>query len=272
MNSKESGFAKYLVIFVDILGSKNRTDFEEIYNINKIFHEEFEKNQQNDNENRNYFRRIYTFSDCAYIFYGFRDNVPEEEKDEGKLFTVALCNCEPIFLRFIKERILFRGGISYGNAYIDQHKSMFFGNAVNKAYMMESEEAIHPRIVIEDYVAKKILDNINSVKYTIATKNPKYVKFWGQGLMPSMPETGDGIVETDIDGKYIFNYLHFPENNIVMGDSYFNCKIFLEELIHYCEDQIDRNTTYKIIDKYYYLTRYTQEKLDKLLDADNMGI
>lgn len=183
MSNEPNGFAKYLVIFVDILGSQNRVDFQETYKINKIFHEELERNKQNDMMHTVYFRKIYTFSDCAYIFYGFKDGISDERKDEGELFKVALCNCEPIFLRFIKERILFRGGISYGDAYVDPSKSMFFGDAVNKAYKMESEIAIHPRIVIDDYIAEAVLENISSVKYKIVAKNPEYISILGAGLV-----------------------------------------------------------------------------------------
>lgn len=119
-----------------------------------------------------YFRKIYTFSDCAYIFYSFKDGISDERKNEGKLFKVALCNCEPIFLRFIKKRIIFRRGISYGDAYVDSSRNMFFGEAVNKAYKLESEIVIHPRIVIDDYIAKTVLENISSVKYNmIVMKN-----------------------------------------------------------------------------------------------------
>ena len=203
MSNEPNGFAKYLVIFVDILGSQNRVDFQETYKINKIFHEELERNKQNDMMHTVYFRKIYTFSDCAYIFYGFKDGISDERKDEGELFKVALCNCEPIFLRFIKERILFRGGISYGDAYVDPSKSMFFGDAVNKAYKMESEIAIHPRIVIDDYIAEAVLENISSVKYKIVAKNPEYISILGAGLVPKMPGTGEGIIEQDIDEKYI---------------------------------------------------------------------
>ena len=110
----------------------------------------------------------------------------DERKDEGELFKVALCNCEPIFLRFIKERILFRGGISYGDAYVDPSKSMFFGDAVNKAYKMESEIAIHPRIVIDDYIAEAVLENISSVKYKIVAKKPEYISILGAGLIKSI--------------------------------------------------------------------------------------
>ena len=46
MSTEPNSFSKYLVIFVDILGSQNRTDFQEMYQINKIFYDEFEKNQR----------------------------------------------------------------------------------------------------------------------------------------------------------------------------------------------------------------------------------
>lgn len=259
-------FSKYLVIFVDILGSQNRTNFQEMYQINKIFYDELENNQRSDMPHTVYERKIYSFSDCAYIFYGFKDGTSDERKDIGRLFTVALCNCEPLFLRFIKEKIIFRGGIYYGDAYIDTHRNMFFGPAVNSAYALESEVAVHPRIVIDRFVAETAIESIKQVKYKMISKIPEYVSFVGMGMIPQMPETGDGLVEMDIDGRYIFNYLHFPENNIVSTDCYSSCQDFLEELIKYCYEQIDINDKYKIIDKYYYLLRFSQSKFDNLLE------
>ena len=200
MNSETNGFSKYLVIFVDILGSQDKTDFKETYKINKIFHEELEKNKENDMEHTVYFRKIYSFSDCAYIFYGFKDEISDERKIESELFKVALCNCEPIFLRFIKERILFRGGIAYGDAYVDPSKSMFFGDAVNRAYKLESEVAIHPRIVIEDMIAEQVLENIKEIKYKVLARNSEYMNYVVRGLEPKMPEIGEGIIERDVDG------------------------------------------------------------------------
>lgn len=234
MDNEDKKFSQYLVIFVDILGSQNKTDFEEMYHINKIFHEEFEKNQNKDMEHTVYFRKIYTFSDCAYIFYKFKDEISNERKNLSKLFTVALCNCEPIFLRFLKEKIIFRGGISYGDAYVDSHRSMFFGNAVNQAYKLESKIAIHPRIVIDSCVANEVIENIEEVKYKMLATNPEYVPFVGMGIMPPMPETGDGIVEMDLDGEFIFNYLHFPENEMICPDIYLSGQDFIQELIQYC--------------------------------------
>lgn len=262
MCNETEKFSKYLVIFIDILGSKNRKDFQEMYQINKIFHDELEENEKKDMEHTVYSRKIYTFSDCAYIFYGFKDGISEERKDIGKLFKVALCNCESVFLRFLSEKIIFRGGVCYGDAYIDPNRNMFFGSAVNKAYMLESMVAIHPRVIIENFVAEQVIKDISQIKSNILLKDPQYAPYVSAGMMPKMPLTGDGIVEMDVDGQYICNYLHFPENNIILQDSYLSDQNFIKELIQYCYEQIEKNTQYKVIDKYYYLLRFAKSKLN----------
>lgn len=133
---------------------------------------------------------------------------------------------------------------------------------MNKAYKLELEIAIHPRIVIDDYIIKVVLENILSVKYKIATENPDYIYFLGIGLPTKMPETGDGLIEQDIDKKYIYNYLHAPENNINFREYYLSGNEFIKEIVDYCTEQIDRNTHYKIIGKYFYLQRLAQNKLE----------
>ncbi|MBQ5318808.1 MAG: hypothetical protein J6K17_06910 [Oscillospiraceae bacterium] len=270
MSNNIKGFSKYLVIFIDILGSQNRNDYQETYKINDIFHEELQNNTSYDMEHTVYFRKVYSFSDCAYIFYGFKDGIEDTRKDLGKLFTVALCNCEPIFLRFIKERILFRGGISYGEAYIDLNRSMFFGPAVNKAYKLESETAIHPRIIIDSVVAEETINNIEQVKYRTLANDTAYLPYLLAYIVPPMPFTGDGIVKKDIDGQYIYNYLHFPENNIILSQYYSSAEDFINELIEFCKKQIENIQSYKIQDKYFYLKRFSEKILSNLLSDANL--
>lgn len=118
-----------------------------------------------------YFRRIYIFFDCVYIFYGFKDLIEFERKKEGKLFIVVLCNCELIFLRFINENIIFRGGIIYGDVYIDFERNMFFGDVVKEVYRLELEVVIYFCIIVNNYVVKVVLDNIKIVKDEMKVKN-----------------------------------------------------------------------------------------------------
>lgn len=73
MSGNEKRFDKALVIFVDILGSQSRDDFNELFKINELFHSKLLGNKSQDREYATYQRHIYTFSDCAYIIYDYRN-------------------------------------------------------------------------------------------------------------------------------------------------------------------------------------------------------
>ena len=261
MTNKQRNYSKYLIIFVDVLGSQNKTDFQESYLINTVFHEEFQSQLKNDMPHTAYQRKVFTFSDCAYIFYQFKEDIEEERKDIGALFKVALCNCEPIFLRLLKEKILFRGGVYYGDAYVDSERNMFFGPAVVEAYKLESKVAVHPRILIDSFVAEKIHESVQKAIDAFLQNSPQ------ANLLPIIGESsfGRGVVEKDIDEKYILNYLHYPENNIVLQGCYFSSIDFLNEIIDYCQSQIKTINDYRVIDKLYYLLRFTESKLSHLV-------
>ncbi len=258
--SDNKAYTKYLVIFVDILGSQNKSDFQESYLINTVFHEEFQSQLKNDMPHTAYQRKVFTFSDCAYIFYQFKENIEEERKDIGALFKVALCNCEPIFLRLLKEKILFRGGVYYGDAYVDSERNMFFGPAVVEAYKLESKVAVHPRILIDSFVAEKIDESVQKSIDAFLQNSPQ------ADLLPIIGEAsfGRGVVEKDIDDKYMLNYLHYPENNIVLQGCYSSSIDFLNEIIDYCQSQIETINDYRVIDKLYYLLRFAESKLSNL--------
>lgn len=262
------GFDNYLVIFIDILGSQNRTSatsgasFDEQFRVSSIFHDTFDQHGH-ALDHVVYQRKIYSFSDCAYIFYNYKAGIEEARKDLAKLLTVALCNCEPLFLRFLSERILFRGGIYYGKAYVDETRPMFFGEAVTSSYLLESKEAIHPRVLIDNFVAETVSDYLEKLQPELTGKAG--VLAMGAGLRATVPESGYGIVEQDEDEKYIFNYLHLPENDLsYLGIFYNSGEDFIKELEVFCDEQIKVNKDYKIIDKYYYLKRFCNKKLDNI--------
>lgn len=94
MKEKERKYDKALVIFIDILGSQKVNNFERLYKINNTFHTVLLNNKNNNQSHTVYKREIYTFSDCAYIIYDFKKDIPEEKKNLGRLFEAALANCE----------------------------------------------------------------------------------------------------------------------------------------------------------------------------------
>jgi hypothetical protein len=84
-------------------------------------------------------------------------------------------------LGFLLEGILLRGGICLGETFIDEGNKIIFGPGLVKAYKLESEYAVYPRIVIDrDYLAA--IDNLGG-------------KYW-----PDYVRQGD-------DGAYFVDYL-----------------------------------------------------------------
>ncbi len=232
LHNEEKGYTKALVIFIDILGSQSRDDFEELYEINELFHSELLENVKQDREYIAYQRHIYTFSDCAYLIYDYRD---KSENDWGKLFNVALLNCEPLLMKFLSKELIFRGGAAFGNVYYDNSKNMFFGDAVNKAYQYESTVANVPRIVIDEYVASQI-----------------YSLYSGKKI---------SIVQRDSDGKYYLNYFKSLQEGIDYSLIIQKTnEQFINDLITLCENRISAfSSNANIRLKYEWLKGYSEK-------------
>lgn len=232
---EKKGYTKALVIFFDILGSQSRDDFEELYEINELFHSELLENVKQDREYLAYQRHIYTFSDCAYLIYDYRDKLDD---DWGKLFNVALLNCEPLLMKFLSEGLISRGGVAFGNVYYDDNKNMFFGDAVNRAYQYESGIAKFPRIVIDDYVANQI--------FAFLKRKDKC------------------IVQQDSDGRYYLNYFKSLQEGIdyspILQKSN---KQFVDDLLVLCENRIlSFSNNVNIRSKYEWLKEYAEKSIN----------
>jgi len=95
------------------------------------------------------------FSDNLYASFSY-------EEDNFKTFSNAFIN-SIIFARIYYENmlnnhILIRGGISFGNDYSDD--KIIFSMALVKAYKIESENAIFPRIVIDNELINIVKQNL----------------------------------------------------------------------------------------------------------------
>jgi hypothetical protein len=154
------GYQQGIVYFIDILGSKNINDFDKKYTINSIFHNILEKNQSMNQllNHTIYERRIYVFSDCAYIIYHYKENTPENKKEILNLFRTSLYNTSFVILELLKNHVLCRGGVSIGDVYFEKDRNLIFGPAIEQAYFFESKIAKYPRIIINEAWAKKYLE------------------------------------------------------------------------------------------------------------------
>lgn len=147
------GYKKAVVTFLDILGTRDNQDFESKHKVHRAFHESMRDCQARDREGAAYYRRVYSFSDCAYLFHGLRDDSGQGSEAEDLLIQAALFNTTLTILRLLNDGYLVRGGVSYGNSYSDDLS--FFGPAVEEAFFLESKCAVTPRILLADSLGER---------------------------------------------------------------------------------------------------------------------
>ena len=145
-------YQKLLSCFIDILGTKSRTDFEDKYKIHKIFHSEVKQNEERQKNAPHviYDRKLVSFSDCAYILFFYKPGIEETRKDDARFLFTALNNISLSIIKILHAGYFVRGGVSYGNAYFDDLG--LFGPAIEEAYRIESIIANFPRIVVSEEI------------------------------------------------------------------------------------------------------------------------
>jgi len=161
------GYENRFVAFLDILGFKELifkiedegeecADFKRVRSVLNFLNEEsVESNGQHDlpiyEQKEDHILekelgdpRISYISDCIIIstentFDGFKSLCNKLTK-----FSTDIA-CDGIFLR---------GAITHGKIY--HHGPMLFGSAYQRAYKLESESALHPRIIVDDIVFEEL--------------------------------------------------------------------------------------------------------------------
>lgn len=153
----EKKFKKVVTIFIDILGSQDRRNFDDWYNVMSVFSTMIEQEKKLDktHEWTVYKRETHVFSDCAYIIYDFKDNVEDCKKDIYELMGIACYNTEKVLREFLMSGFIVRGAITHGDLFFDNEKNIWFGPAMNRAYFLESKKAKFPRIIIDPEYAEE---------------------------------------------------------------------------------------------------------------------
>lgn len=192
---EHKGFKKAVTIFIDILGTQDRNNFNELYEIANVFHNtvEQEKNLDSTHLDSVYKREIHLFSDCAYIIYDYKDGVDEVKKNMYDLMSIACYNTEKVLYEFLKNNFIARGALTYGDIYYEVDRNICFGPAMNKAYALEVKEAKYPRVIIDPEYADELFKH-NEKKY-IDNNILKY-------------KNGEILKKDDEDGLYYIHYLN----------------------------------------------------------------
>ena len=270
-------YENYFVIFIDMLGTQNKTDINSIYSDYDSFHSTIlEKDGKYITDGRNggisSGNRIYmyahTFSDCAYMLYTYENKSLNSDRDKGILIENALCHFERIMLKLLHDAVVFRGGVTYGEVYYEKEKNILFGPAINQAFQLEDRQAKNPRILVSDDVAniynnffQQCVDELDNPSDYHWKALQKICELEGIGNLKEAQ--GRIIVKDNSDKKYIVNYLNsvkkvsyieFPETSLSSMD-------FMEEFLSFSKDKVreaELAHDLKVKEKYEWLISYIQ--------------
>lgn len=242
---KQITYEKRIVLYLDILGFKSKVDestsnyemFKSIHKaLNNIYSDRI-KNYQGPMKGVDYGTHISVFSDNIVMsepyeregsFYGFVHSV------------YWLVN------EILWDGFLVRGAITIGDLYHDD--KVIFGPALNKAYQMESELAIYPRVIIsqDDFVT-----GLKRALYGDVDEEAKYL---------------DHILSIDEDG---FIYL----NNITKKHEFDDNEVYIDLLIKLRSKIVEglKMSNLKVKAKYEWLKTKYNELYDDEIDVRAPG-
>lgn len=262
---KKKGYVDSFVAYIDILG------FREFVNNNK-----FELVEELFNDLHLCFN-ILLKSDGKFIKQEMLDTVTTNIISDSIIISVPKTTelSLEILIRIVnnivfnilwKYKLLCRGAITEGDFYAK--KNIAYGPAFVKAYKLESESAIYPRIiftydVFDSYkkICNKIGCKIDSI-YSLATFNHEESLF-----------IADYITTNLFDHIYIVYNETFKDKNNNKNSIYSQkniaCYIF-NSIKEYIESQLSTLTDLHIREKYLYFRKYYNDVLLEAKKSDTL--
>jgi len=222
----ESSFQTAVVIYLDVLGTKDRQLFQDKLKIHQLFHKEVisNENRQLALPNVIYNRSVKSFSDCAIFIYTYKSEIEAVRKNDCNLLYISLYNTSISILSILRSGFLIRGGACIGDTFIDDLG--FFGPAVEEAYHLESEVACYPRIVLPRNIGRNISEweasqEIDETASTFYSRIPRLVLLDHDGMyylnifyaleQSGKIHIGSDLLELDAIKAIIFNMLSNEE-------------------------------------------------------------
>lgn len=155
---------EYIVAFIDVLGASNEIKKDSNKSLN-IIHEAY-------NRAKNSCEKLYDIENISHlkpIIKIFSDNIViavkvKDKKPIPAFYSIVIMS-GIIQHEFLNMNYLVRGGISYGDFFVDD--TMLWGKALLDSYYIENNISIYPRIVIHPQTVKRLqlLSFIDNIKY-----------------------------------------------------------------------------------------------------------
>jgi hypothetical protein len=157
------------------------------------------------------------FSDNLYVSFSYNES---NHTSLCYAFILCIIFSRLYFENMINNKFFIRGGISFGNDYSDEN--IIFSHALVKAYELESQKAIYPRILIDNDLlnllqdkfevpSSMMLDILNN-SITIDENGLYFIN--PTGIAADFNQEYKGLKGVDLDKKYITQNINFIEVEI----------------------------------------------------------
>lgn len=239
-------YQKYYIAFLDVLGFK-----ELVYSENK---NKIENYFGIVNSSIDYLKTIIDkqaiksiiISDSIILSIGHGKN-RQENISRLRNLCVAIGILQ---LNLAYKDIWLRGGVTSGNAYIDDDKSQVIGPAYIDAYLLEQNSAIYPRVIIDGKLINEL--NVSTCKEFIseindANRDGLSYDNWGKSILFDWYHQNNSfLLKQDI--PLFVDYLAYA------FEMFDNSSEYLESVVSNIEKNIYKNP--KIYSKYVWVLNY----------------
>lgn len=154
-------YEKRAVLFLDILGFKVLVDQRQEHKIHKILSTSVAFSNGKP-----------SFPDTNHTT-AFSDSIVVSHRLDAAGIQNTINTAAMLAWAFLQQGILTRGGIACGE--VHHTSDRLFGPAMNEAYLLESELAIFPRIIVSDEVKALVMHEKNDPAYQVAC-DPEVLK------------------------------------------------------------------------------------------------
>lgn len=232
-NTEENKYKECYIAYIDILGFKNIIKEDQMCcdELLKVLTTPKNKTLKNiyafENNTESLISPVqYHIMSDSLVYY--------IDVSEKNAFLSIVVNCSNIIrqMAFLSNPIFVRGAITKGKIYYN--KDIIFGPGLIRAYELEENIAIFPRIIIDGLLDEEITDSQH-----LFTSNKLYDLFFNKGIY---------IDEDDI--KSIKASFELFESNERQIDSYYNI----------IKENFNRAVNDSIRNKYLYLMKYYKIK------------
>jgi len=245
MKKRNVQYERCLIVYIDILGFKQKIDTQSANHISRcirVIAEAVEPHRFKSTFPRLPRENFINFSDLCVLWFPL--------EDRKKLPPVGWLNSQILKLvhaqswLLFDEELLIRGGVTIGP--LAKSYGQIFGPGLIRAYELESQQAKYPRILVDECVLEEF------------HRNPR--------LCVSDPDTDAGymreMLQKDADGKLFVDYLRIAGDELDDPAAYPGYMVKLRDFID--RRLIEFADIPTVREKYEWLRDYHAETLRKL--------